>query len=124
MEDISLEKYIKNSPTPISIKGMETILFQMKNCVCKIHKNIGTNGSGFFCKIPYPGKSDLLPVLITNYHVLNEEDIKNNKIIELTINDDNEKRSIKIDENRIKFNSKELDVTFIEIKQNRDNKYI
>ena len=48
MEYINLEQHIKASPIPISIQGIETILFQMKNCVCKIHKINGANGSGFF----------------------------------------------------------------------------
>ena len=36
-EDIKLEKLIETSPNPISIKGTEKILFQMKNCICKIY---------------------------------------------------------------------------------------
>ena len=39
MEDIKLEKTCDNSPIPVSIEGTETILFQMKKCVCKIYSN-------------------------------------------------------------------------------------
>ena len=72
MEEINLEQYIKSSPIPISIKGIESILFQIKNCVCKIYKNDGSNGSGFFLKIPCPAQNSLLSVLITNYNVLDD----------------------------------------------------
>ena len=32
----------------------------------------GSKGTGFFCKIPFPNNNHLLPVLITNNHVMNE----------------------------------------------------
>ena len=108
------------SVKPVSFENTEKILFQMKNCICKIYKNNGT-GSGFFCKIPYPDQSNLLNVLITNNHVLNENDLKNNNIIKYSLKD-NIIRKIKIDNNKRKiYTSKELDITFIEIKQNEDN---
>ncbi len=73
MEDFNKEKYIIDSPLPVSIKGTEIILDQMKTCICKILKDNGVKGTGFFCKIPY--ENNLLPVLITNNHVLNSKDI-------------------------------------------------
>lgn len=73
IEDINLEKYIKASPNPISIKGIETILFQMKYWVCKIYTKKGKKGSGFFVKIPCSDKKDLLPVLIANNHVIDNK---------------------------------------------------
>ena len=78
MEDSKKEKYIdKTSPKPVSFKGTENILNQMNNCVCRIYSN--GNGTGFFTKIPF--KYKFIPVLITNNHIINEDDIKNNKII-------------------------------------------
>jgi len=65
-EDFIKEKYIENSVNPVSIEGLEKILFQMKNCICKIYKNDGTKGTGFFCRIPFPDESNLLHVLFTN----------------------------------------------------------
>jgi len=114
--DIIFEK----SPIPISFDNTEKILFQMKNCICKIYKNNGEKGTGFFCKIPYPNQSRLLTVLITNKHVLNENDLKNNNIIKYSLKGDEEIRKIKIDKKRKIYTSKELDITFIEIKQNDD----
>ena len=40
MLDIKEERYINKSPIPVSIKGTEIILEQMKQCVCKIIKKI------------------------------------------------------------------------------------
>ena len=93
----------------------------MKNCVCKIYKENGVNGSGFFCKIPYPNESNLLPVLITNNHVLNTEDIKINKRLVLTINDDSQQKVINIDKSRKKYTFEQLDTTIIEIKPQIDH---
>ena len=44
------EKYLENSPIPISIKGTETIISQMKNGICKIYNKNGIKGTGFFVK--------------------------------------------------------------------------
>ena len=43
----------------------------MEKCICKIYKNDGSKGTGFFCKINYDNKE--IPVMITNYHVINDE---------------------------------------------------
>ena len=120
-EDIKNEKYIKNSPIPVSLENTEKIINQMKKCVCQIHKE--GQGTGFLCKIPYPDASHLLPVLVTNNHVLNSDDIKENKIITISFNNKQIVKTIKIDNTRKKFNSEELDVTFIEIKENKDGIY-
>ena len=53
-----LEAHVDNSVIPVSIEGTNKILNQMKFSVCKIHK-IGSNGTGFFCNLPY--KSKILP---------------------------------------------------------------
>ena len=124
MEDNKKEKEIKTSLEPVSLKGTEKILDQMKNCVCRILNN--EKGTGFFTKIPY--KSKLLPVLITNNHVLGQNDIENKKTITLYLNNDNQKvKKIKMDENRLIYTNEKLDITIIEIKENEDelnNKYL
>ena len=114
------EKYIEDSISEFDIEGMEQILFQMKYCICRIYKD-KTKGTGFFCKIPLEEKSNFLPVLITNNHVLNENDIDIGKSIELTINNDKVIRKINIDDSRKKITNINLDFTFIEIKPNIDN---
>ena len=56
MKNTIQEKYIKNSPDPISIEGTELILKQMKNCVCKIYKIMGQVS---FVKFFYQKKKDI-----------------------------------------------------------------
>ena len=111
-----LEGYFKNSVKPVSLEGTNIILNQMKFSVCKILK-VEVNGTGFFCNLPY--KSKVLPFLITNNHILNNEDIKIDKSIKLWIN--NEFKNIKIDEKRIVMTNEKLDFTLIEIKKDIDN---
>ena len=111
------EKLIKTSPEPVTFEGTQKILSQMNKCICKIY-NKG-EGTGFFTEIPF----DLifLPVLITNNHVLGENDIKNNNVITLSLNCDINIKKIKINGNRKIYTNKELDITIIEIKENEDN---
>ena len=90
----------------------------MKTCVCKISTENGQKGTGFFCKIPFPDFENLLPILITNNHVIDESILENekNKVI-LLLNNDKETKEIQL-ENRIKYTNKEYDITFIELKEN------
>jgi len=115
-------------PIPVSIEGIKKILFQLENCICQIYKKNGRKGTGFFCKIIFQNK--LLPVLITNNHILGEKDIKNNEIIEFKMYNNIEKRnkeiSIKIDNSRRRYTNSEIDITIIEIKPKKDkiNNYL
>ena len=54
---------------------------------------------------------------MTNYHVLNINDIDINKEIQLSINNDKSTIKIKIDNNRKTYTNKEYDITIIEIKK-------
>ena len=118
MENIKNEIFIKNTLDPVSLAGTEKIIYQMKNCVCKIYVN-KTKGTGFFSKIPY--KNKLLPVLITNNHILGENEIKNNKILTISLNDEKETKNIKLNNKRKIYINEILDVTMIEIDENKDN---
>ena len=119
------ESVIEEQPIPVDIEGTKLILFQMENCICKIIKDNGTKGTGFFCKIPFSDKNNLLNVLITNNHILNEKDIENNKIIKLIMYNQNQKieKRIKIDDSRKKYTNINDDITIIEIKSNKDDIY-
>jgi len=44
------EKKKEDYPIPIFIKGTEIILNQMKKSICRICKEDGTKGTGFFVK--------------------------------------------------------------------------
>lgn len=92
---------------------------QMTKNVCVIVLG-DVKGTGFFCKIPFPDNQNLLPTLITCNHLLNEEYINKNKSISIFLNNKNEKRDI-LTENRITYTNKELDITIIEIKTEKDN---
>ena len=96
MSDIIEESLIKDQPISVSLEGTKKILYQMENCICKIICEDGSTGIGFFTKIQF--QNNLLPVLITNYHTLKENDKENNKIIKLKIN--NKIKKIIIDNSR------------------------
>ena len=112
---LNIEKSILNIyPKPISFRTTEIILEQMKNKVYKVALDNKIKGNGFFCKIPFPNKNNLLPVFISNYHIINEFILKNNKI-SLSLNNE---KNIEIElDNRIKYSNKEYNITIIEIKE-------
>ena len=110
------EKNIGPSYNPRAL--LNIINQQIEKCLCKlinnnkIYKEVGT---GFLCKIPFPDSLNLLPVLITNNHVLDEEDILPNKEIEFALNDDKKKIKILINESRKTYTNEDFDTTIIEI---------
>ena len=117
---------IEDQPISVDIEGTKIILSQLENCICKIIKDDGKKGTGFFSKIPFPNKTNLLYVLITNNHILNEDDIENDKIIKLIIyhHGQNIEKEIRIDNTRKKMtiiNEEDgIDITIIEIRPNQD----
>ena len=119
MEDIIQEKLIKNILDPVPLEVIEKITYQMKKCVCQIYIN-GETGTGVFTKIPY--KHKLLKVLITAHHVLGENEIKNNKIITISLNNnEKDKKHIKMNNKRKRYTNDIFDVTIIEIDEIQDN---
>ena len=90
------------------------ILEQMTNCVCRIGIFIGNDmgyATGFFCKVI------AMKFLMTCNHVINEEYIKKNKGINLSINDDKEPIRIDLGIQREIYCNEEYDTTFIELKE-------
>ena len=78
----------------------KTELKKMSKYICKISgNNIGT---GFFCRIKYG--NDLIGVLITNYHIIDDYYLENNKELKLYIN--NESKIININKNSKIYSSK------------------
>ena len=114
------EVFCNNSIKPISINSMETILYQMKNCTCEIHKG-EKRGSGFFAKIPY--RNELINVLITNEHVLGIDDIIEGKNITISLFNGKNFKNIQIDSKRKRYLNQNLDITIIEIRQDQDKIY-
>ena len=114
METTIKEKYLKDYPLPITIEKIYTIIEQMKYCICKIFLKDSGTGTGFFFKIPYNNK--LYPVLITNYHIINDKYLEKNQEIHCSINNNEKNLIIKIDNRKIYLN-KQYDITIIEIKE-------
>ena len=125
-DDIQKEGILKDQGGPITKKEILNV-FNMEKSTCRIifekyeDNNIKKGiGSGFFCEI------DNFPIkhaLFTNNHILDENNIKTGKIINIEYlkeseNSDNSsyiEKEIKIDEKRRVYTNKELDYTCIEI---------
>ena len=115
MENNIQENIINNNVTQISLKAIEKINSQIKKSICLI-KSEGKKYTGFFCKILY--KSKLIPVLVTNSHILCENYYKKKQILNIISN--NEEKSIKIDRSRNIFIYTKFYTAFIEIIPNID----
>ena len=115
MNDFKDEKNLDNYSYKVNIKNTEKILAQMKSNVCKIY-NGETKGTGFFCKISHENKD--INLLITNNHVFNGNDISKKKEIKFSINNERQMGTIYLNNKIKKFTDKDLDITFIEIKDN------
>jgi len=106
-------------PNYISFESLPYINKQKTNNICKIKREDGKTGTGFLCKIPYPDSLNLLPVLITCYHVLGKEDILIGNKIELIFNDGKMIKSLVINKSRkIYTDENDYDITIIEINKN------
>ena len=100
---------------------------KLEKNICKIYKpNWGSIETGFFGKIPYPDKSKLMPVLITNNKILNNADLEMNKTIKIIYNDNKKNNynktetTITINNTRKVFTNEDIDITIIEIIPNLD----
>ena len=118
MEGIE-DSSIKDSIKPVSIKKTETILDQMKTCVCKIN-NGQIEGTGFFTKLPF--KKELISVLITSNHILGENEISPGKNITVSLNNNKITKKIIIDSKRKTYTNIDYDTTIIELNEKDDIK--
>ena len=118
-EEIMENKLIRQSKALTRIQ-YKKILKQQEKSLCQITTN-KCKATGFLCKIPDP-------VLITNNHVLGEDQIKSGEEINIYFTDENEIKhfkTIKIDETRNiytigKLDNEEIDVSIIELKPDED----
>ena len=101
------EKYFGVLPESISLKKTEKIIEQMKNAICRIY-NKNKIGTGFFIRIPY--KTELLPVLITDNHIINIDDILNKTNISIYLNNDKKIKIIKLDNNRKIYSNEKFNI--------------
>ena len=112
--NIIREKHFNKHPRSLAKIQIKRIFEQMNKSICKI---VDYKGTGFICRIPYPNNLNLLPVLITCNHVLENEYIKPGNEIKLVFEE--EEKIIKIDDERKIYKSikDEYDTTIIEIKK-------
>ena len=115
-----MEKILEDYPYIVTIKQSLIINEQIQKCICKIYINEGGNGTGFFCYLTDQKNNNQIPVMITNNHIIGENDLKNNNKIKISFNNDDIYKDIEIDSKRRKYTNKDLDITIIEIKQ-KDN---
>ena len=114
------EGKIKDAIDAISLENIDKITEKMKTSICQVYGQL--TGTGFFCKIPYEGKS--IPVLMTNYHIISDDFLKNNKSFEISINNGEIYDTINIKENCKIYSSirDKYDIMIIKIKD-ENNKY-
>ena len=118
------ESNLKGSLKIISYDCIKKIIEQMEKSIFKII--IGKNqGTGFFSKIPFPNKENMLPVLITNNHIIDDDIIcKMDEIIKIDIKNEENIKQINLN-NRLKYTNYEHDITIIEIKnEDKINNYL
>ena len=88
----------------LDINFHKKIVNQMEKSVCRIRLKDGICSTGFFCKIPFPDKNNMLKVLITNNHVINEDRLKKDEEIYINIKEQNYAKKLKLN-HRIKYTS-------------------
>ena len=78
MSEIIEEGKCYGAIEPITINQTELILNQMKKSIFKVKGK--KDGTGFFCHI------NKIPVLMTNYHIIDDNMVKSNMEIKLILN--------------------------------------
>ena len=118
MEERIDEGKIKGAIDAITLEKTEKILMQMKTCICMIYDDL--IGTGFFCKIPYSNKK--IPVLITNYHIISDDFIKNHKQLKISINNEQIYDIISLNENSKIYSSikDKYDITIIKLEEEKN----
>ena len=102
-------------PKSVTMERTKIIYDQMNNSFYKIQGKDNKLGIGLFCKIKI--KNKVILVLLTSYHLIDEEYIKNNFGIKIKIN--KEFKFINFGDKRLKYINNEYDLSIIEIKENK-----
>ena len=119
MEGRVEEGKITGAIDAIPLENIDKMKEQMKFSICQVFGQL--TGTGFFCKILYKGKS--IPVLMTNYHIISDDFLKNNKSFRISINNGEKYDTININENSKIYSSirDKYDIMIIKLKD--ENKY-
>ena len=115
MSERTDEIVISDTVGYVTIKQMETILMQMKRSICMIKGK--STGIGFFCRINYENKE--IRCLITSHQIIDDEYIKENKKIEISLNDKEINENLILRQDDIIYTSKkdEHDLIIIKLKK-------
>ena len=111
------EQYIPKYPLKVSIEGTMIILEHLQKYICKVH-NGQKIGTGFFCKIFNDVENKFMKVFITNYHILDRNDL-NKEFIVVSFNNERIFKKIFF-KDRISYTNELIDITIIEIYDNDD----
>ena len=116
-EKIIPEKHIEGRPYSMSLNQMKIYSKQMENSVCKIQKSAAVTGTGFLVKITNESKLNPMNVLITCYHVLDENDLSEGKVLKLIFNNNKTTKPLKMTKSRKIYTNKYYDISIIELKK-------
>ena len=117
-EEIVNEGLIKGAE---EIETLDKSEFKEKNkCICKISGE--TIGTGFFTKIKV--RETLIPVLITNYHIISDNFLKNKNELKFYVNDDS--KIININKKSIIYSSitNKYDIIIIKLDEDEIKDYL
>ena len=106
------EKLLYNTSLPLTLTEITNLQPLLSNYICKIIIN-EVIGSGFFCK------TNAFLSMITNNHVLDEDEIKKGNKITIEVNGC--RKELKLDGKRKVYTDTLIDITIIEIKENDDD---
>ena len=104
---------MENYPKPVTKETHKKISDYLDNSIYQIKVSEDKYGIGFFCSLKCHGKQ--IFVLITNYQTVNEDYSKNLDYIDVLVNQE----SIKVEFNGIYYFEKQLNLSVIEIIENK-----
>ena len=107
---------MESYPEPVTKQSTKKILEQMDNSIYKINTKNGKYDIGIFCKIKIRNVN--IPVFITSFKIFKEKNILENNKIKVSIG--NKIEIITLGDK--KYFNEELDISVLEIKENKNNK--
>ena len=109
---------MENYPKPVTKETHKKISEYLDNSIYQIKVDEDKYGIGFFCSLKCHNKKAI--VLITNYQIINENYLKNHEYVDILMN----QKSIRVVFNLIYYLDKQLDLSVIEIKENKKIKIL